>query len=183
MNTKRLPNGDIKVWFDMEEDFIIINKDEPLIDSVINIKLTQKKNEETFMAEIKTEGFEGIYLLLRIFVSNLQKQIDALDLSELDLIIMEFNSIFSTDFGCINNPNGGYYVMGPQFDSYKEFRRSCFCSFLLRFYICRVNLLRNAADNPIIKVLNDFVMAKENDCMKIYLELCYTRKFEYGITM
>ena len=43
MNTKTLANGNVKVWFDQEAEFLIVNKNQPLFDTIIDANLIQRK--------------------------------------------------------------------------------------------------------------------------------------------
>ena len=51
MKTKQLPNGNTKVWFDREDEFTIVGKNEPLIDTIIDANLLQRKYNKILVEE------------------------------------------------------------------------------------------------------------------------------------
>ncbi|MDO9580504.1 MAG: hypothetical protein Q7J06_08050, partial [Bacteroidales bacterium] len=86
MKTKTIENGNIKVWCDNQEEFIIAGKNEPLIDTIIDANLLQKKYSKILVEEIRKEGHDDIHGVLLDIDDMLQTQMDSMETSELDLI-------------------------------------------------------------------------------------------------
>lgn len=57
MKTKTLKNGNIKVWWDREDDFTIAAKNEPMYDTLIEENFLVKKFIQALCKEIKDAGF------------------------------------------------------------------------------------------------------------------------------
>lgn len=64
MKTKQLKNGDIKVWYENEDDFMIIRKGEPLFDTLIDGNLLTKKYTRILVKDIKEVGFDAMHKYL-----------------------------------------------------------------------------------------------------------------------
>jgi hypothetical protein len=61
MKTKQLKNGDIKVWYDKEDDFVIVRKGEPPYDTLIDGNLLTKKYTRILVQSIKDAGLDAIH--------------------------------------------------------------------------------------------------------------------------
>ena len=61
MKTRTIENGNIKVWHDNEEEFIIVNKNEPLIDTIIDANLLQRKYSKMLVEEVRAAGLNDVH--------------------------------------------------------------------------------------------------------------------------
>lgn len=177
MKTKQLPNGNTKVWFDREEEFKIIGKNEPLIDTLIEANLLERQYSRTLVEEIQSQGHDDIHGVLLNIDDMLQDQMDKMKTSELDLIFSEFNSTFSTNFKYHRNSNGLISVLFGQFNNYQEFRNNYFCSFLLKLFAFKINIIATVDLNPELKGISEFLKAFAALQIKTYLETSSTMKF------
>jgi hypothetical protein len=177
MNTKILADGNSKVWFDREEEFKIINKTEPLIDTLIEASLLERQHSQTLVDEIREAGHDDIHGVLLHIDSILEDQMSMMKTSELDLIISEFNSIFSTSFKYHRNSNGLISIIFGQFNNYQEFRCNYFCSFILKLFAFKIDLELTEEQNPELKGISEFLTAFAALQMNTYLEASNTLKF------
>ena len=81
MKTKTIENGNIKIWFDLEEEFMIVNKNEPLYDTIIDANLLQRKYSKILVEEIKEAGLLEIHRVFTDIDDSLQNQLDKLKIS------------------------------------------------------------------------------------------------------
>lgn len=177
MKTKILPNGNIKVWFSREAEFKIISKNEPLIDTLIEASVIEKKYSKILVEEIRKAELDDMHGVLLHIDDILQDQMDKMKISDLDLIFNEFNSTFSTNFKYHKNSNGLISVLFGQFDNYQEFRSNYFCSFLLKLFAFKINIIATEDLNPELKGISEFLKAFAALQMKTYLEVSSTMKF------
>ena len=112
-----------------------------------------------------------------------QTQMDTMEVSKLDMIFAEFNSIFNTTYKYHVNSNGLISIIFGQFDNYTEFRRNYFCSFILKMYVCKIDIKGSEEENPELKGLIAFVETYAPEYMKIYLETSKTMKFGWVINI
>ncbi len=183
MKTKTLPNGNTKVWFDKEAEFKIINKSEPLIDTLIEASVMEKKYSKILVEEIQKAGLDDIHGVLLELDDMLQTQMDKLKISELDMAFNSFNSIFNTTYKYHVNSNGLISIIFGQFDNYEEFRRNYFCSFLLKLFVCKIDIKGSEEENSELKGLTDFISKFAPEYMKIYLKASKTTKFGWVINI
>jgi hypothetical protein len=177
MKTKTLADGNTKVWFDQEEEFKIIGKNEPLIDTLIEANLLEKQYSQTLVEEIREAGHDEIHGVLIHIDDILEDQMDKLKISDLDLIISEFNSIFSTSFKYHRNSNGLISVLFGQFNNYQEFRCNYFYSFLLKLFAFKINIIGTEEINPELKGISEFLTIYAGEQMKTYMEASNSLKF------
>ena len=182
MKTKTLANGNTKVWYDKEEDFKIIGKNEPLIDTLIEANLLEKKYNKILVEEIRKAGLDDIHGVLLELDEMFQTQMDTMEVSKLDMIFAEFNSIFNTTYKYHVNSNGLISIIFGQFDNYTEFRRNYFCTFILKMYVCKIDIKGREEKTPELKGLTKFVETYDDD-MKLYLETSRTMKFAWVINI
>ena len=177
MKTKTLPNGNTKVWFDREEEFKIINKTEPLIDTLIEANLLERQYSQILVEEIQLAGYDDMHGVLLHIDDILEDHMDKMKISELDLIFSEFNSIFSTSFKYHRNSNGLISIIFGQFNNYQEFRNNYFCSFLLKLFAYKINIIATEDLNSELKGISEFITIYAGKQMKTYLEASSTMKF------
>ena len=118
MKTKTIENGNIKVWHDHEEEFVIINKNEPLIDTLIDANLRQKKYSKMLVEEVRDAGLDSIHGVFIDVDDSLETQLDKLTINELYLIFNAFNSIFNTTYKYSMNSNGLLSIVFGEFRDY-----------------------------------------------------------------
>lgn len=177
MKKKTLADGNTKVWFEREEEFKIISKSEPLIDTLIEANLLEKRYSQTLVEEIQSQGHDDIHGVLLHIDEILQDQMDNMKISELDLILSEFNSTFSTSFKYYKNSNGLISITFGQFDNYQEFRNNYFCSFILKLFAFKIDIMRTEKLNPELKGISEFLTIYAGEQMNIYLEASRTLEF------
>jgi hypothetical protein len=177
MKTKTLANGNTKVWFDREEEFKIIGKSEPLIDTLIEANLLERQYSQTLVEEVQKAGHDDIHGVFLHIDDILEEQMDKLKISELDTIFSEFNSTFSTNFKYHKNSNGLISIIFGQFNNYEEFQCNYFCSFLLKLFAFKIDLNGTEEQNPELKGISEFITIYAGEQMKIYLEASSTMKF------
>jgi hypothetical protein len=177
MKTKKLADGNTKVWFDREEEFKIIGKNKPLIDTLIEANLLERQYSKTLVEEIQLAGYDNMHGVLLHIDDILEDQMDNLKISELDIVFSEFNSAFSTNFKYHKNSNGLISIIFGQFDNYEEFRNNYFCSFLLKLFAFKIDLKGTEEQNPELKGLSEFITIYAALQMKTYLEASRTMKF------
>jgi hypothetical protein len=178
METKTIENGNIKVWHDHEEEFIIVGKNEPLIDTLIDANLLQRKYSKMLVEEVRIAGLDSIHGVFIELDETLQSQLDKLDISELDLIFNEFNSIFQSNLKYHKNSNGLISIVFPEFKDYQEFLQNYFGSFLLKMFAFKVDIIATEVKNDSIKGLSGFISKFADNYLKIYLETSKSMKFK-----
>lgn len=183
MKTKTLANGNTKVWFDKEEDFKTIGKNEPLIDTLIEVNLLEKQYSKILVEEIRKAGLDDIHGVLLELDEMFQTQMDTMEVSKLDMIFAEFNSIFNTTYRYHVNNNGLISIIFGQFENYQEFRRNYFCTFILKMYVCKIDIKGSEEENPELKGLIAFLETYAPEYMKIYLETSKRMKFSWVINI
>ena len=119
MKTTVLANGNTKVWHDHEEEFIIVNKNEPLVDTIIDANLLQKKYSKMLVEEIRVAGLDDIHGVFINIDDSLDTQLDRLNINELDLTFDSFNSLFQTKFKYHKNTNGLISIIFSDFNDYQ----------------------------------------------------------------
>jgi len=177
MKTKTLADGNTKVWFDREEEFKIISKTEPLIDTLIEASLLERQYSQTLVDEIGEAGHDDIHGVLLHIDTILEDQMSMMKISELDLIFSEFNSIFSTSFKYHRNSNGLISIIFGQFDNYQEFCNNYFCSFILKLFAFKIDLNETEEQNPELKGISEFLTAFAALQMKTFMEASRNKEF------
>lgn len=178
LKTKILKNGNIKVWWDKEEEFTIVHKNEPLYDSLIDANVAVKKYSQQLFKKIKDAGMDEIHGKLIEIDNSLEDKLDKLPKGELDTIFKDFNSIFNTNYGYHANDNGQISIIFEKFDTYEEFKRNYFGTFLLEMFAFKVNIESSEKKDQAIRGLSDFISKFANDSLKIYMEASRTLKFD-----
>lgn len=177
MKTKTIENGKIKVWFDKEEEFTIVGKNEPLIDTIIDANLLQRKYSKMLVEEVNDAGLDSIHGVFIDVDDSLETQLDKLDINELNRIFEEFNSIFQSNFKFHKNSNGLISITFSEFKDYQEFLQDYFGSFLLKMYASKVDIIATEDKNDSIKGLSGFISKFAEDYMNVYLEISREKKF------
>ena len=118
MKAKTIENGNIKVWHDHEEEFIVVGKNEPLIDTIIDANLLQKKYSKMLVEEIRDAGLDSIHGVFIDIDDSFQNHLDKLNNKELDDIFNAFNSIFNTTYKYSMNSNGLLSIVFGEFRDY-----------------------------------------------------------------
>jgi hypothetical protein len=177
MKRKQLKNDKIKVWFDREEEFTIVGKNEPLIDTIIDANLLSKRYSEILIKEVMDAGMEDIHGIQIAIDDSLQNQFDNLTINELNRIFDEFNSIFRTHLKFHKNSNGLISIIFGEFKDYQEFIQDYFGSFLLKMYAFKVNIIKSEEKDKTIRGLSGFISKFADDYLKIYLATSREKKF------
>jgi hypothetical protein len=178
LKTKVLKNGNIKVWWDREEEFTIVGKGEPLYDSLIDANLTVKKHSRKLVKEINKAGLENIHGVFIRIDEIYETQLDKLETKELDRIFDDFNSIFKTSLRYHLNENGLVSIIFGKFDDYQEFVKNYFATFLLKIFAFKVNITLSEEGDNMFKGLSDFIARFADDYLTKYLETSKVMKFE-----
>lgn len=178
MKTKTIENGNIKVWHDHVEEFVIINKNEPLIDTLIDANLRQKKYSKMLVEEVRDAGLDSIHGVFIDVDDSLETQLDKLTINELDLIFNAFNSIFNTTFKYRMNSNGLLSIVIGEFADYQDFKRKYFGTFLLKLFAFKVDIIKSEEKDETLRGLSDFISKFADDYLRIYLETSRTMKFK-----
>lgn len=178
MKTKTIENGNIKVWHDHEEEFVIINKNEPLIDTLIDANLRQKKYSKILVEEVRDAGLDSIHGVFIDVDDSLETQLDKLTINESDLIFNAFNSIFNTTFKYRMNSNGLLSIVIGEFADYQDFKRKYFGTFLLKLFAFKVDIIKSEEKDETLRGLSDFRSKFADDYLRIYLETSRTMKFK-----
>ena len=177
MKTKTIENGNIKVWHDHEEEFIIVNKNERLVDTIIDANLLQRKYSKMLVEEVRNAGFDGLHGVFIDIDDSLETQLDKLEVSELDDIFNAFNSIFNTTYKYSMNSNGLLSIVFGEFRDYQDFKRKYFGTFLLKLFAFKIDIIGTEDKNDSIKGLSSFISKFAKDYLKVYLEISRERKF------
>jgi len=177
MKTKTIENGKIKVWHDHEEEFIIVSKNEPLYDTIIDANLIQKKYSKILIEEIEEAGLYNLHTTFIDIDDSLQNQLDKLNISELDNIFDEFNSKFNTQYKFHKNSNNLISITFREFKDYQEFLQDYFGSFFLKLFAFKVDILKSEEKNESIKGLSSFLSKFAEEYLKKYLEISGEKKF------
>ena len=178
MKTKTIDNGNIKVWFNREEEFIIVNKNEPLIDTIIDANLLQVKYSKMLVDEVRAAGLDDVHGLFLEIDDSLEDQLDKLKVSELDKILDEFNLRFNTTYKYRMNSNGLISIVIGEFKNYQEFMRMYFGTFLLKLFAFKVDILLSEEKNETIRGLSGFLSKFADDYLQKYLETSRNLKFK-----
>ena len=178
MKTKTIENGNIQVWHDHEEEFIIVRKNEPLLDTIIDANLLQRKYSKMLVEEVRNAGFDGLHGVFIDIDDSLETQLDKLEVSELDEILNAFNSIFNTTYKYRMNSNGLLSIVIGEFDDYRDFKRKYFGTFLLKLFAFKIDIMLSEEKNEAIRGLSDFISKFADDYLRIYLETSRTMKFK-----
>jgi hypothetical protein len=181
MKTKTLPNGNTKVWFDREEEFKIIIKPGNLLDTLIDASILEKKYSRILVDEINQNGLDDIHGVLLGIDGILQSKMDEMEATRLDEIFREFNTIFNTNYNYHKNSNGLISIIFGQFDTYLEFRRNYFMSFLIKLFACKIDIIRCEEETPSLKGLTKFIKTYAAQYMKIYMEASRNMNFAHVI--
>ncbi len=177
MKTRKIANGSTKVWFDREEEFTIVGKNEPLIDTLIDANLLSRKYSEILVKEVMIAGLDHIHGVQIAIDDSLQDQLDKMEASKLDMIFSEFNQLFKTHLKYHRSSNGLVSIMFGEFKEYKEFLQYYFGAILLKLYAFKVDIIKTEEQNDSIKGLSDFISKFAEDYLKIYLRVIKKRKF------
>jgi hypothetical protein len=181
MKTKTIENGKIKVWYDNEEEFIIVGKNEPLYNTLIDANLLEKKYSKILLEDIKKAGLDDIHGVFIDIDNSLQSNLDNLRVNELDEIFSSFNSVFSTNYKYLKNSNGLISILFGKFDNYQEFVKNYFCTFLLKMFDCKIDILKSEEKDETMKGLTNFISNFADDYLKKYLETSKTMDFPWVI--
>jgi hypothetical protein len=179
MKTEKYSTGDTKIWFDQEAEFLIVNKNQPIFDSIIDANLLEKKYSKILIEKIYKAGFDEIHGILLELDDMLQSQMDIMETNELDMILDSFNSIFNTSFKYHKNSNGLISILFGKFNNYQEFRRNYFLTFLLKLYSGKIDILKSEEENPALLGLTDFISKFTPEYVQIYLETSSNIKFPW----
>jgi hypothetical protein len=79
LKTKTLKNGNIKVWWDREEEFTIVGKNEPLYDTLIDGHIAVKKYSQQLVKEIQDAGLDNVHGVFIDMDDSFEDQIERLD--------------------------------------------------------------------------------------------------------
>jgi hypothetical protein len=183
MKTKTLPNGNTKVWFDREEEFKIVNKTEPLIDTLIDATLLEKKYSRILVDEIKRDGLDDIHGVLLSLDEILQSKMDEIDVTRLDKIFQDFNTLFNTNYKYHKNSNGLISIIFGQYETYPEFQRNYLLSFLIKLFACKIDIIRCEEETPSLKGLTKFMERYAAQQMETYMDASRTLKYSYVIRL
>lgn len=158
MKTKQLKNKDIKVWYDSEDDFMIIRKGEPLYDTLIDGNLLTKKYTRILVKNIKEAGFDEIHGLFIEIDDVYQDRLESLPKKEIDEVLDSFYSHFRINYNYFEDNNGNIRLLFGKFDDYEEFVKSYFGTFLLKMFAFKVDILRSEKNNKGLAGLSDFLV-------------------------
>jgi len=178
MKTKTIDNGKIKVWFNKEEEFTIVGKNEPLFDTLIDANLLQRKYSKMLVEEVRNAGLTSIHGVFIDVDDSLETQLDRLNISELDDIFNAFNSIFNTTYKYSMNSNGLLSIVFGEFRDYQDFKRKYFGTFLLKLFAFKIDIIATEDKNDSIKGLSGFISKFAEEYLKIYLETSRKMKFK-----
>jgi hypothetical protein len=168
LKTKILKNGNIKVWWDREEDFTIVNKNEPLYDSLIDANLTVKKHSKKLVKEIKESGLGDIHGVFIQIDSAYEERLDKLEPKALDKVFYDFNTIFKTSLSYHLNDNGMVSIIFGKFGDYHEFVQNYFATFLLKIFAFKVNITLSEENDLTLKGLSNFIARFVPEYFKTY---------------
>jgi len=177
MKAKTIENGNIKVWHDNEEEFIIVNKNEPLYDTIIDANLLQRKYGKMLVEEVSDADLESIHGVQIAIDDSLQNQFDNLIINELDKIFDEFNSIFKTHLTYYKNSNDLISIIFGELKDYQEFLQDYFGGFLIKLFAFKVDILATEDKNDLIKGLSGFISKFADEYLNLYLEVSREKKF------
>jgi hypothetical protein len=172
LKTKILKNGNIKVWWDREEDFTIVGKNEPLYDSLIDANLTVKKHSKQLVKEIKDAGLDDIHGVFIQIDSAYEARLDKLEHKELEKVFNDFNTIFKTSLSYHLNDNGMVSIIFGKFDTYQEFVQNYFATFLIKIFAFRVNIMLSETKETSLKRLSDFIERFVPKYSRAYITAC-----------
>jgi hypothetical protein len=178
MKTKTIANGKTKVWFDREEEFTVVGKNEPLYDTLIDAHILTERYSEVLVKEVLDAGLEQIHGVQVAIDDSLQNQFDNLTTNELYKTFDEFNSIFKTHLKYHKNSNGLISIIFGEFKDYQEFLQDYFSAFLIKLFAFKIDIIATEDKNVSIKGLSGFVSKFAEDYLKIYLETSRKRKFK-----
>jgi hypothetical protein len=164
MKTKPIESGNIKVWFDREEEFTIVGKNEPLIDTLIDANLLTQKYSEIFVKEVMNAGLDHVHGVQIAIDDMLQSQMDKMEVSKLDMIFDEFNLLFKTHLKYHRSSNGLVSIMFGEFNDYQEFLQDYFGAFLLKLFAFRVDIIKSEEKDETIKGISAFISKFANGC-------------------
>ena len=177
MKTKTLKNGNIKVWYDREDDFIIIRKGEPMYDTLIDGNLLTKKYARILDKEIKGAGFDAVHGVFIDIYDLYQDHLENLPKEELDEILDSFYSLFGANYKYFEEENGLVHLMFGKFDNYEEYVKSYFCACLLKMFAFKVDILESENKNAAIAGLSNLLERFVPEYFKIYQETSKKMKF------
>jgi hypothetical protein len=81
-------------------------------------------------------------------------------------------------YGYHANDNGLISVIFGKFDTYEDFKRNYFGTFLLEMYAFKINILLSEEQDNTLKGLSDFISKFANDYFKTYVEISKKLKFD-----
>ena len=128
--------------------------------------------------KVRTTGLERIHGVFIDIDDSLETQLDKLNISELDLIFNEFNSIFQSNFKYHKNSNGLISIIFGEFKDYQEFLQDYFSAFLIKLFAFKIEIIATEEQNDSIKGLSGFISKFSDDYLKIYLETSRKMKFK-----
>jgi hypothetical protein len=147
-------------------------------DSLIETHVAVKDYSKQLVQEIKDAGMDEIHGKLIEVDNSLEDRLDKLPKDELDTIFQEFNTIFNTNYGYHANDNGLISVIFGKFDTYEDFKRNYFGTFLLEMYAFKINILLREEQDNTFKGLSDFISKFADDYFKTYVEISKKLKFD-----
>lgn len=178
MKTKAIGNGDIKVWFDDEADFMIIRKGEPLYDTLIDGNLLTKKYTKILVNNIKEAGFDTIHGVFIEIDDLYQDRLESLPKGELDEILDSLYSHFGINYNYFEDDNGHIHLLFGKFDDYGEFVKNYFGTFLLKMFAFKVNIFLSEKNDAVLVGLSDLIKKFVPEYFKKYLDLSKRMQFD-----
>jgi hypothetical protein len=140
--------------------------------------LLQRKYCEILLEEVDKSSSNDIHKVFIDIDDSFQNSLDDLNIRELDNIFDEFNTRFNTTFRFHLDDYGQVIIIFGRFDNFEEFMKNYFGTFLLRLFVCKIDILKSEEKNEIIKGLSDFISTFVADYLKIYLDVTKEKKFD-----
>jgi hypothetical protein len=178
MKTKVLKNGNIKVWWDKEEEFTIVGKNEPLYDTLIDGNVLVKEFANTLLKNIRDAGFDDIHGVFIDIDDSFEGQVERMDKDEFERTLKKFNSFFNVGLKYHSNDNGHNVLLFTNLDSYQNFVRNYFSTFLFKMFALKINIKSRETKHKEISGLSGFISKFANDHFKTYMEVSRTLKFD-----
>ncbi|HOU02448.1 MAG TPA: hypothetical protein PLL94_10795 [Bacteroidales bacterium] len=178
MKTRTLKNGNIKVWYDGEDDFMIIRKGEPLYDTLIDGNLLTKKYSRILVKNIKEAGFDPIHGVFIEIDDTYQDRLESLPKEEIDEMLDSFYSHFGINYNYIEDENEHIRLLFGKFEDYEEFVKSYFGTFLLKMVAFKVNIFLSEKNDAVLVGLSDLIKKFVPEYFKKYLDLSKRMQFD-----
>jgi len=156
---------------------MIIKKNAPLYDTLIDGNLLTMKYARILNKEIKDAGFDSMHGVFLEIDDYFQDRIERKTREVRDKILDSFNSIFGTNYTYIVNDNGIINILFGKFHDYQEFVNSYFGIFLLKMFAFEINTKLSEGKDDRINGLSDFIARFVPDYFKTYQEITMKMKF------